>query len=86
MVRAARALWLDGVRAAHFIFIDCAVSIVLLDQGIFVVGVVLLGGWAREFFKILAYRSTRGVYHPGTDRVRYETWVPHPCGFQGCGF
>jgi len=23
------------------------------------------GGWAREFFKILAYRSTRGVYHPG---------------------
>src|SRR5258708_3290918 len=46
----------------------------------------MVGGWAREFREIVARRWRRGVYHPGINLVGYQTWVPHPCGFQGCGF
>jgi hypothetical protein len=35
---------------------------------------------------VVAPSRTRRVYHQDIEFVGYEAWVPHPCGFQGCGF
>jgi len=46
----------------------------------------LTGGAENPFWELVWSLGTYEVYHSYGNPYWYETWVPHPLGFQGCGF